>query len=173
MAFSKRTILSLVFAVAFAIAVAGCGNTTADSSASVPAGSASTQQVDEQAQPYVGMWKADGLTLMLKTNAADKEMDFDVPVAVELGSDMTGTVTIGDSSQGIEWEVRTWENLKLERAVITLHESFKLEGIVCDTENLLLEFTDAENSAHLFNHWTSRAQSGVKLGVDTMVEKAS
>ena len=40
-------------------------------------------------------------------------------------------------------------------------------------ENLLLEFSNEESIAHLFCHWTSSAQSGVKLGVDTMVEKAS
>ena len=173
MTLSKKTILTLVFAVLFALAVSGCGGTTADSSTSASTGVASSQQADEQAQPYVGTWKANGLTLVVKTNAEDKETAIDTPVAVELDGDMRGKVTIGDSSQDVEWEVRTWENLKIERAVITLHEPFEVKGFVCDTENLMLEFSDEESIAHLFYHWTSSAQSGVKLGVDTMVEKVS
>lgn len=163
----------MIISAVFAIAVTGCGDTSASESAGAgdSSGAASARQADEQAEPYVGTWKAEKLTLVTKTTKGDKETDLDIPVSVELDGDMTGKVTIGDSSQDVEWEVRTWESLKIERAVITLHEPFEIKGIICDPDNLLLEFSDSDASAQLFNHWTSKAQSGVKLGVETMVEK--
>ena len=140
---------------------------------SASSSAAAIRQADDQAMAYVGTWKTDKLTLQSKTNDSDKETDLDVPVALELNDNMTGTLTVGENTQNVEWEVRYWESLKIERAVISLHEPFELSGIVCDTENLMLEFANTENSARLFNHWTSSAQSGVKLGVDMTVEKVS
>ena len=185
----KVTLLVLAFAVICAIALAGCGSAgtsassstassaSASASASTSTGassnSASVQQADEQAMPYVGTWKTDKLTLEAKTNSSDKETDLDVPVTLQLNDDMTGTLAVGESTQNIEWEVRYWENLKIERAVITLHESFQLKNLKCDPENMMLEFADSENSARLFYQWTSSEQPGVKLGVDMTVEKAS
>lgn len=193
----KITLLALVLAVVCAIALAGCGSTSsstgtgssasssatssastaasasANASASASSSAAAIRQADDQAMAYVGTWKTDKLTLQSKTNDSDKETDLDVPVALELNDNMTGTLTVGENTQNVEWEVRYWESLKIERAVISLHEPFELSGIVCDTENLMLEFADTENSARLFNHWTSSAQSGVKLGVDMTVEKVS
>ena len=61
----------------------------------------------------------DGITpemLQSKTNASDKETDLDVPVALELNDNMTGTLTVGENTQNVEWEVRYWESLKIERA---------------------------------------------------------
>ena len=185
----KTTLLALVIMVVCAVALAGCGgsggsasagasgsaaaSSAASASAAASSSAASAQQADEQAQPYVGTWKADSLTLEAKTNSSDKETNLDIPVSLELANDMTGTLTVGDSTQAIEWEIRYWESLKVERAVITLHEPFTLGDIVCDAENLMLEFGDSKTNAHLFYHWTSSVQSGVKLGVDTTVEKAS
>jgi len=189
----KDALLVLVFAAVCAIALAGCGNAgtsssasasavsgantaasaSANESASASSSAAATQQADEQAMAYVGTWKTDKLTIQSKTNASDKEIGLDVPVTLELNDSMKGTLTVGESTQDIEWEVRYWESLKIERAVISLHEPFELSGIICDTENLMLEFADTENSARLFNHWTSSAQSGMKLGVDMTVEKVS
>ena len=188
-----KDLLVLVFAAVCAIALAGCGNAgtsssasasavsgantaasaSANASASASSSAAAIQQADDQAMAYVGTWKTDKLTLQSKTNDSDKETDLDVPVALELNDNMTGTLTVGENTQNVEWEVRYWESLKIERAVISLHEPFELSGIVCDTENLMLEFANTENSARLFNHWTSSAQSGVKLGVDMTVEKVS
>ena len=189
----KDALLVLVFAVVCAIALAGCGSAGTSSSASSTASAsasaavsasanastdasnsaAATQQADEQAMAYVGTWKTDKLTLEAKTNASDEETDLDVPVALELNDDMTGTLTVGESTQNFEWEVRYWENLKIERAVITLHETFQLKNLKCDPGNMMLELADSENSARLFYNWTSSEQSGVKLGIDMMVERVS
>lgn len=122
--------------------------------------------------PYVGTWKTDKLTLEAKTNASDNETDLDVPVVLELNDDMTGTLTVGESTQDIEWEVRYWDGLKIERAVLTLHETFQLKNLECDPENMMLEFGDTEGTARLFYHWPSQS-AGVKLGVDMTVEKVS
>ena len=164
-----------VTATAVTVPPAAGASAAADANASASASSsaAAIRQADDQAMAYVGTWKTDKLTLQSKTNDSDKETDLDVPVALELNDNMTGTLTVGENTQNVEWEVRYWESLKIERAVISLHEPFELSGIVCDTENLMLEFANTENSARLFNHWTSSAQSGVKLGVDMTVEKVS
>ena len=185
----KDALLVLVFAAVCAIALAGCGNAgtsssaassasstasaSANESASASSNAAATQQADEQAMAYVGTWKTDKLTLEAKTNASDKETDLDVPVALELNEDRTGTLTVGENTQKFEWEVRYWENLKLERAVITLHETFQLKNLKCDPGNMMLEFADSENSTRLFYNWTSSEQSGVKLGIDMMVERVA
>ena len=123
--------------------------------------------------PYVGTWRTDRLTLRVKSNSSDKETDVDVTVVLELNDDMTGTLTVGESTQDIEWEVRYWNNLKIERAVVTLHEPFKLGGIVCDSESMMLEFGDSESSARFFFDWKSSAQSGARLSVNMTVEKDS
>ena len=175
----KATLLVLALVTMCAIALAGCGssgasaNSATSSSSTASSSAASAQQADEQAQQYVGTWKADKLTLQAKTNASDKETELDVPITVELNDDMTGTFTVGESTQGIEWEVRYWDNLKIERAVFTLHETFEVKNLECDPENFMLELADSGNTARLFYHWTSSTEPGVKLGIDTMVEKAS
>lgn len=174
----KATLLVLALVTMSAIALAGCGgsgtsaNSATSSSSAASSSAASAQQADEQAQPYVGTWEADKLTLQVKTNSGDKETELDVPVLLELDDDMTGTLTAGDSTQDIEWEVRYWESLKIERAVVWLHEPFELGNIVCDTENMMLEFGDSETSARLFYHWTSQSAGG-KIGIDMTVEKVS
>ena len=173
----KAAALVLTMAVVCAIALVGCGNSDASAGASSgtsESGSAvSEQQADEQAQPYVGTWKADKITLQLKSNSGSKDVDVDVPVVVELNDDMTGKFAVGTNVQEFEWEVREWDALKEERAVPTLHETFELKGLVCDPDHLMLEFTDSEDSLHLFYHWTSSTEHGVKLGIDTTVEKVS
>ncbi len=183
MAVSKKaTLLMLALVTMCAIALAGCGsssessNSAASSSAAASASAsnsaAAAQQTDEQAQPYVGTWKADKLTLQAKTNASDKETELDVPITVELNDDMAGTFTVGESTQDIEWEVRYWDSLKIERAVFTLHETFDVKNLECDPENFMLELADSGNTARLFYNWTSSTEPGVKLSIDTMVEKA-
>lgn len=177
----KAALLALAIATVCAIALAGCGSSGATSGASSSAGAAasasssaaSAQQADEQAMQYVGTWKADKLTLRAKSNSSDKETDLDVPVALELNDDMTGTLAVGESTQNVEWEVRHWDNLKVERAVITLHEPFELGNIVCDTESMMLELGDSGSSARFFYDWNSDKQTGVRLSVDMTVEKAS
>ena len=91
----KATLLVLAFAVVCAVALAGCGSASTISSASarstgsesVSASTSSsttaTQQADEQAMAYVGTWKTNKLTLQSKTNASDKEINFDVPVTLK------------------------------------------------------------------------------------------
>ena len=123
--------------------------------------------------PYVGTWKAYKLTLRAKSNSSDKETDLDVPTTLILNDDMTGTLAIGESTQDVEWEIRYWEGLKIERAVIWLHEPFKLGNIMCDTESMMLEFGDTESTARFFYDWKSAEQPGVKLSIDMKVEKAS
>ena len=175
----KATLLVLALVTMCAIALAGCGssgasaNSAASASSAASSSAASAQQADEQAQPYVGTWKTDKLTLQVKTNSGDKETELDVPVSLELDDDMMGALTVGNSTQDVEWEVRYWDALKIERTVIWLHEPFELGSIVCDTENMMLEFGDSETSARFFYHWTSSVQSGAKLGVDMTVEKVS
>lgn len=146
---------------------------SASAAASEPSSAASARQANEQAQPYVGTWKADKITLGSKTNASDKEKELDIPIVVELKDDMTGTIAVGDSKQDFEWEVREWDALKVERAVVTMHETFELGNLVCDPEHLMLEFADSKDSMHFFANWTSSAQPGVKMSIDTTVKKAS
>lgn len=189
----KAALLALAIAAACAISLVGCGganpsasasaSTSASASASAtasasaaasePSSAASARQADEQAQPYVGTWKADKITLGSKTNASDKEKELDIPIVVELKDDMTGTIAVGDSKQDFEWEVREWDALKVERGVVTLHETFELGNLVCDPEHLMLEFADSKDSMHFFANWTSSAQPGVKMSIDTTVKKAS
>lgn len=185
----KTALLALAMAAACAIALVGCAGANPSASASATASAstsasastaanesssaASARQADEQAQPYVGTWKADKITLGSKTNASDKEKELDIPIVVELKDDMTGTIAVGDNKQDFEWEVRVWDALKVERAVVTLHETFNLGNLVCDPEHLMLEFTDSKDSMHFFANWTSSAQPGVKISVDTTVNKAS
>ena len=179
----KATLLALALAVACAIALTGCGNSgassnagtssSANSNAAANSSAASAQQADEQAQQYVGTWKAYKVTLQVKTNASDNTTDVDVPIVIELYDDMTGKVTFGESTQDVEWEVRYWDALKVERAVIWLHETFPLGKIECDAEDLMLELQDSGNRAHYFANWNSAAQPGAKISVDTMVERVS
>ena len=175
----KATLLVLALVTMCAIALAGCGssdasaNSAASSSSEASSSTAFAQQADEQAQPYVGTWKADKVALQVKTKASDNEADVVVPVVVELYGDMTGRVAFGDSAQDIEWEVRYWDALKVERAVITLHETFPLGKIECDAEDLMFELEDSGTSAHCFANWNSAVQSGAKISIDMTVEKAS
>ena len=174
-----------IVALVCVIALAGCGSTNASSggtagtgedvseSANTPGIGESDRQADERAQPYVGTWKADVLTLVLKGGGDSTDVEVDVPVVVVLDGDMTGKLTIGKNKQDVEWEVTTWENLNLERAVITLHEPFELNGLECDPDCVMLELTDSEGSSHLFYEWTSTMESDVDLGIDTMLERAS
>lgn len=175
----KTTLLVLALVTMCAIALAGCGssgtsaNSAASSSSAANSSAASAQQADEQALPYVGTWKADKVALRVKTNASDNEADVDVPVVVELHDDMAGKVTFGDSTQDVEWEVSYWDALKIERAVITLHETFPLGKIECDTEDLMLELEDSGSSAHCFSNWNSAVQPGAKISIDMTVERVS
>ena len=175
----NMALFALAIVTACAIALAGCGSTSASSganeseSANDTASAAPTQQADERALPYVGTWKGNEITLGAQTNASSKETDLDVPVSIELDSDMTGTLTVGTSEQEFEWEVREWDNLELERVVVTLHETFEIENLVCDPEHLMLEFEDSQDCLHLFADWKSTAEPGVRIKIDTMVEKAA
>ena len=98
-----KDLLVLVFAAVCAIALAGCGNAgtsssagasavsgantaasaSANASASASSSAAAIRQADDQAMAYVGTWKTNKLTLQSKTNASDKEINFDVPVTLK------------------------------------------------------------------------------------------
>ena len=150
----RYMLLLLVLALVFSLA--GCGGNT------------KAAEIDENAKPFVGIWQGDTVTM---TAGRDKtSRDFSTDVSVTLDADMTGKLTVNDSTQKITWEVFS-SNTAEDRALITLKKSFPLAGLELDPEQMFLgvEYY-GEEEIYLYWSWNSAAVSG-RISLESLMKK--
>ena len=140
-----------------ALLLAGCGSSN------------NAAEIDENAEPFIGTWQADTVTLTVAPD--ETPHDISAVVSVTLDADMTGELTINDSTQKITWEVYSSETAE-DRALITLKDSFDLAGLELDPEQLFLGAKSyGEEETHLYWDWSSTTEHGVKISWESLMKK--